>query len=291
MYYFTNTLNHPITFTMVEIKNLSFSYSRKSEPVFRDLTLNIGRGGVYGLLGRNGVGKTTLMYLIAGALTPSAGTVTLDGTITRRRLPSTMSRLRIVTEESMLPPQKLSEYAKLNSYYYPVFSQDLFSHICHEFELTPDMKLDRLSTGAKKKAALAFAFACNTPLLLLDEPTNGLDIPSKDTFRRILAECMSDDRTIVVATHQVHDLERLLSNVIILDERGLIINRSISEITEALRFDVSNDPKVISSALWSQPGPGGTEVVTRRLSPDDETEVDLEMLFKCMSQRPETISL
>ncbi|MBD5332953.1 MAG: ATP-binding cassette domain-containing protein [Bacteroides sp.] len=276
---------------MVEIKNLSFSYSRKKEPVFRDLTLNIGHGGVYGLLGRNGVGKTTLMYLIAGALTPSAGTVTLDGTITRRRLPSTMSRLRIVTEESILPPQKLSEYVKLNSYYYPDFSQDLFAHICDEFELTPDMRLDRLSTGAKKKVALAFAFACNTPLLLLDEPTNGLDIPSKDTFRRILAECMSDDRTIVVATHQVHDLERLLSNVIILDERGLIINRSISEITEVLRFDVSNDPKVISSALWSQPGPGGTEVVTRRLNPDDETEVDLEMLFKCMSQRPETISL
>ncbi|MDE6378434.1 MAG: ABC transporter ATP-binding protein, partial [Duncaniella sp.] len=238
---------------MVEIKNLSFRYSRKSSPVFSDLTLSIGRGGVYGLLGRNGVGKTTLMYMIAGALTPCSGEVTLDGVTTRRRLPSTMSQLRIVTEESVLPAMKLSEYVRFNSYYYPEFSQELFEHICHEFELTPDMKLDRLSTGAKKKAALAFAFACNTPLLLLDEPTNGLDIPSKDIFRCILAECMSDDRTIVVATHQIHDVERLLSNVIILDERGLIMNRSIGEIMDHLCFDVSNDPQVIDSALWTQP--------------------------------------
>ncbi len=272
---------------MIDIKNLSFRYSRRGAPVLDDMSLSIGCGGVYGLLGRNGVGKTTLMYLMAGALYPTSGSVTLDGIPTRLRRPSTMSQLRIVTEETTLPPVSLRDYARTYGYYYPRFSGEDFTRICSEFELEGDMRLDRLSTGLKKKAALAFSLACNTPLLLLDEPTNGLDLQSKDSFRRVLAGCASDDRTILIATHQIHDVERLLSNVIILDEKGLIMNLSIPEIMARWRFDVTNDPAVISSALWSQQGPGGTDIVTlRQGDDDDETEVDLEMLFKCMSSRP-----
>lgn len=271
---------------MLKINDLSFCYSRRGPKVFDGLTLSLGCGGVYGLLGRNGVGKTTLMYLIAGALTPCHGSVELNGVNTRRRLPSTMAQLMVVTEETTLPALTLGEWARERSYYYPRYSHELFGHICHEFELTEDMRLDRLSTGVKKKAALAMALACRTPLLMLDEPTNGLDLPSKEAFRRVLAECADDERTILVATHQIHDVERLLSHVIILDERGVVMSRSIGEVMATLRFDVSNDPAVIASALWSRSGVGGTEVISLLTDPADETEVELEMLFNYMSARP-----
>ena len=271
---------------MITIKDLSFRYSRRGPAVMNDLSLHLDCGGVYGILGRNGVGKTTLMYLIAGALTPDKGSVELYGVDTRRRLPSTLAQLIMVPEETVVPATTLGKWADERSYYYPHFSTELFEHICHEFELTKDMRLDRLSTGVKKQAALALAFACRTPLLMLDEPTNGLDLPSKDTFRRVLAECADEDHTILVATHQIHDVERLLSNVIILDNQGLVMSRSISELMSTLRFDVSNDPAVIASALWSRSGVGGTEVVSLLSDPADETDVELEMLFNYMSTRP-----
>ena len=271
---------------MLKINDLSFRYSRRGHTVLDGVSLSLGRGGVYGMLGRNGVGKTTLMYLIAGALTPCKGSVKLYGVDTRRRLPSTLSQLIIVTEETTLPSLTLREWTRERSYYYPHFSAEIFEHICHEFELTEDMRLDRLSTGVKKKAALALALACRTPLLMLDEPTNGLDLPSKEAFRRVLAECADDEHTIIVATHQIHDVERLLSHVIILDEKGVIMSRSIREIMGTLRFDVSNNPEVISSALWNRAGVGGTEVVSLLADPAEETEVELEMLFNYMSNRP-----
>lgn len=287
MYYFTNTLSYQIAISMVEIKNLSFRYSRKREPVFSDLSLNIGRGGVYGLLGRNGVGKTTLFYLIAGALTPCRGEITLDGIITRRRQPSTLEQIIVVPEETSLPSMTLGEWTDQRSYFYPNFSRELFEHICREFELTRDMRLKSLSTGVKKKASIALALACRTPLLMLDEPTNGLDLPSKTSFRKILSECADDEHTILIATHQIHDVERLLSHVIILDEKGVVMSQSISGIMSTLRFDVSNSPEIIASALWNQSGVGGNEVVTLLSDPADETEVDLEMLFNYMSTRPD----
>ena len=271
---------------MLKIKDLTFRYGRRSPAVLEGVDLHLDGGGVYGLLGRNGVGKTTLMYLMAGALTPCRGSVELDGVATRRRLPSTLSKLMVVTEETTLPALTLGEWARERSYYYPRWSADLFGWICREFELTADMRLERLSTGVKKKAALAVALACRTELLMLDEPTNGLDLPSKEAFRRVLAKCADEERTILVATHQIHDVERLLSHVIILDERGVVMSRSIGEVMATLRFDVSNNPEVIASALWSRSGVGGTEIISLLSDPADETEVELEMLFNYMSTRP-----
>ncbi len=88
---------------MIEIKNLTFSYRRKSRPIFSDFSLNIAEGGIYGLLGRNGTGKSTLLYLIAGLLTPDKGEVRYNGVNTRSRMPETLSDMFIVPEEFDLP--------------------------------------------------------------------------------------------------------------------------------------------------------------------------------------------
>lgn len=263
---------------MIKVKNLTYAYSRKKWPVLRDVSLEIQPGKVYGLLGKNGVGKSTLLYLMAGLLTPMKGVVTMDGTDVRRRLPSTLADIFLMPEEVVLPSMKLEEFVKLNAPLYPRFSEEDMARNLEIFDVERDVNLGELSMGQKKKVYMSFALACNTQVLLMDEPTNGLDIPGKEAFRRFVAGSMNDERAIVISTHQVRDLEQLLDHIVILDDAKVILDRSIPEIAEKLKFTLTDSPEVIKSALLAVPSVGGVKVVTVN-EDGDETEPDVEMLF------------
>lgn len=263
---------------MIKVKNLTYAYSRKKWPVLRDVSLEIQPGKVYGLLGKNGVGKSTLLYLMAGLLTPMKGVVTMDGTDVRRRLPSTLADIFLMPEEVVLPSMKLEEFVKLNAPLYPRFSEEDMARNLEIFDVERDVNLGELSMGQKKKVYMSFALACNTQVLLMDEPTNGLDIPGKEVFRRFVAGSMNDERAIVISTHQVRDLEQLLDHIVILDDAKVILDRSIPEIAEKLKFTLTDSPEVIKSALLAVPSVGGVKVVIQN-EDGDETEPDVEMLF------------
>ena len=263
---------------MIKVKNLTYAYSRKKWPVLRDVSLEIQPGKVYGLLGKNGVGKSTLLYLMAGLLTPMKGVVTMDGTDVRRRLPSTLADIFLMPEEVVLPSMKLEEFVKLNAPLYPRFSEEDMARNLEIFDVERDVNLGELSMGQKKKVYMSFALACNTQVLLMDEPTNGLDIPGKEAFRRFVAGSMNDDRAIVISTHQVRDLEQLLDHIVILDDAKVILDRSIPEIAEKLKFTLTDSPEVIKSALLAVPSVGGVKVVIQN-EDGDETEPDVEILF------------
>lgn len=200
---------------MIEISNLSFSYGRHKPQILSDVSLQLERGRIYGLLGPNGAGKSTLLYLMVGALTPDSGEVTMNGINTRRRLPSTLADIFIVPEEFSLPDIRLDKFVKLNAPLYPNFSRLMMESGLELFDMEKNPHLGTLSMGQKKKVFMAYALACNTSLLLMDEPTNGLDIPGKSIFRKFIANSMTDDRTILISTHQVADINRMpLSTVI-----------------------------------------------------------------------------
>ncbi|MDE5567530.1 MAG: ABC transporter ATP-binding protein [Muribaculaceae bacterium] len=265
---------------MLNIQNLSFRYPRRSQAVLDDFSLKIDNGGIYGLLGPNGAGKSTLLYLISGLLTPKTGEVKFNGANTRLRLPETLNDIFIVPEELTLPALKLDSYVKMNAPFYPRFSyEDLQRHLA-TFEVgdIARYKLSSLSMGQKKKIFMSFALACNTSLLLMDEPTNGLDIPGKAAFRRFIASSASDDKIIVISTHQVRDIDRILDHVIIMDEHRLLLNESINAITDRLAFLATADKELIARALVAQPGIGGAQIVIENDGSLD-TEVNLESLF------------
>lgn len=270
---------------MLKVDNLTFSYGRSAWPVIRDLSLEVKPGRVYGLLGKNGVGKSTLLYLIAGLLTPQKGVVLMDGVNTRRRLPATLADIFIMPEEVLLPAMKLSEYVRHNAPFYPNFSHDDLTRHLGTFDIDGDVNLGELSMGQKKKVYMSFALACNTRLVLMDEPTNGLDIPGKEAFRSFVAGGMSDDRTIVISTHQIHDIDRLLDHVVIMDDSKVVFNRGMDEISERLKFVITDSAEVIRNAFISKPSIGGVAVVTAN---DDgmETDVDMEMLFNLATSNP-----
>ena len=287
VYYYTSTLIHYLF--MLTINNLSFTYPRAIKPVIDGISLSLEPGSVYALLGPNGAGKSTLLYLIAGLLTPYKGEVLLNGTNTRLRLPETLKDIYLVPEEFTLPSITMAEYCSLYSKFYPNFSYQVLQANLLTFDLPMDMHLASLSMGQKKKAMMCFALATNTPLLLMDEPTNGLDIPGKVSFRSFIASQMSDNRTIIISTHQVQDVARLLDHVIIMNENRILLNSSSLNITKRLIFTNTTNPETIASALLAKPSIAGTAVVLEN-EDGSESELNIELLFELVTSNPSLIN-
>ena len=265
---------------IMQVERLAFSYGwLKQKPVFTDFSLSLERGKVYGLLGLNGAGKSTLIYLMAGLLTPKAGKVTMCDTDVRLRRPSTLSDVYVVPEEFELPRMSLREFATLNGALYPRFSYDDMLQNLAIFDVDPEIKsLSALSMGQKKKVLMSFAFATHTSLMLMDEPTNGLDIPSKALFRKVVANYMEDDRTLIISTHQVHDIESLLDHVVIINQSRVLLNSSIADISRRYAFRYLSPQEMDDRVLYAEPSLQGNAVIMPR-GEGEETQVDLELLF------------
>ena len=261
---------------MIKIENLTFGYKKKA--VFNDLHLNIESGKVYGLLGKNGTGKSTLLYLMTGLLQPKSGKITYNGQDVSKRFPSTLNDIFIVPEEFYLPAISLKKYVKLNSSFYPNFSEQQLSDNLNHFELDADVNLGALSMGQKKKVFMSFALATNTSLLIMDEPTNGLDIPGKSQFKKFIVSNMNDDRTVIISTHQVQDVEKLIENVIILDNDKLLLNASTVDICRKLYFANNANNIDTEKALYASPSLQGHNALLLN-EKEEESVLNLETLF------------
>ena len=268
---------------MIEVQNISFKYAGQKGLVFDDFSLTLKQDNIYGLLGKNGTGKSTLLYLISGLLRPAKGSVCFDGIETRKRLPETLQEIFIVPEEFDLPAMSLDEYVKINEPFYPRFSREVLEACLKDFELTTDLKLNALSMGQKKKVFMSFALAAGTKVLLMDEPTNGLDIPSKSQFRKVVAQYMSDDRTLIISTHQVHDVESLLDHILILSPQKLLLDASVTDIQEKYTFEYRT-PNEMDDVLYAEPSLQGNAVIAPRHAESAETQVNLELLFNAVNE-------
>ena len=268
---------------MIEVKNVSFKYAGQKNLVFDDFSFTLKENNIYGLLGKNGTGKSTLLYLISGLLRPKKGTVSVDGIDAYKRQPEMLQEIFIVPEEFDLPAMSLEQYVKINEPFYPNFSREVLEACLKDFELTTDLKLNALSMGQKKKVFMSFALAAGTKLLLMDEPTNGLDIPSKSQFRKVITQYMSEERTLIISTHQVHDVEALLDHILILNQQQLLLDASVSEITEKYTFEYRT-PDQMDDALYAEPSLQGNAVIAPRKADSAETQINLELLFNAVNE-------
>ena len=274
---------------MITVENLSFLYRKSKRAVLHDFSLSLEKGRVYGLLGKNGAGKSTLLYLMSGLLTPKSGKVVYHDVDVRRRLPITLQDMFLVPEEFDLPPVSLISYIELNSPFYPRFSKEDMVKYLHYFEMDINIDLGALSMGQKKKVFMSFALATNTSLLLMDEPTNGLDIPGKSQFRKFIASGMTDDKTILISTHQVRDIDKVLDHVLIMDNSRVLLNESTMSICDKLFFTESENRELLQSSLFSTPSIQGNFLLLPNESGED-SEINLELLFNAISAVPERIS-
>ncbi|HMG68541.1 MAG TPA: ABC transporter ATP-binding protein [Chitinophagaceae bacterium] len=267
---------------MIEITNLSFGY-KKRRLLYRNLTLKLASGSIYGLLGKNGAGKSTLLKNIAGLLFPSDGSITVNGFAPRKRRPSFLQTIYFIPEEVYVPSLSIEAYKNLYAPFYPAFDDTEFYRYLELLDVRDKGKLNRFSFGQQKKFIIAFAIACNTRVLLLDEPTNGLDIPSKIKFRKLLSSVATGDKMIFISTHQIRDLENLIDNVIIIDNGELFLQASLPEISEHLSFKVVEELPAENDLLYSEPSLKGYSVVVRNIGAED-TKVNLEFLFNAVTE-------
>lgn len=133
--------------------------------------------------------------------------------------------------------------------------------------------MNELSMGQKKKAFMSFALATGTRFLLMDEPTNGLDIPSKSQFRKVIANNMTDERMLIISTHQVHDIESLLDHIVIMNQSHLLLNASVSDICEKYTFEYRTPAEMDDTVLYAEPTLQGNAVIAKRKEDAPETQM------------------
>ncbi len=272
---------------MIQIQNLSFGYNRK-KLLYKNLTLSLEAGSIYGLLGKNGAGKSTLLKNIIGLLFPTVGSISVDNFISKKRQPSFLKTIYFIPEEVYVPSLTIKGYRNLFAPFYPNFNDEKFAAYLNELNVKDEGKLNTLSFGQQKKFVIAFALACNTNVLLLDEPTNGLDIPSKAQFRKLIASVMLDDKIILISTHQIRDLENLIDEVIIVDNGELLLHASVNDISNKLSFKTVSETEDTRKALYAEETFKGVSIVQQNTVGED-TKVNLEHLFNAVTENPEMI--
>ncbi|MBQ8499728.1 MAG: ATP-binding cassette domain-containing protein [Bacteroidales bacterium] len=269
---------------MIRINDLGFSYGEK--PVLKHIGMNLEEGKIYGLLGENGVGKTTLLTLLSGLKKPQVGSIDIDSHNPFDREPSFLTEQFYLSDDVNAANMKASDYASNYGKFWEMFDMAKFLEIMEVFENDPTQKMNRMSTGQLKKTHIAFALACNTKYLFMDEPTNGLDIPSKAQFRKAIMKYTREDSTLLISTHQVRDLENVIDPIIILDKQDVLLNASIEEITQKLYFEYGNEK--MDGALYSEMIPGGSIQVGLNTAGAD-SKVNIEALFNTVHQHKELI--
>lgn len=266
---------------MLTIKELEFGYP-KSGLLFDKLDLDITKGNIYGLLGKNGAGKTTLLKIMCGLLFTQEGKVEIEGTDVSKRLPSVLEDIYLIPEEFYLPEFTIDTYVANVAPFYPKFDHKQFKELITEFEVTNGKKLNKLSYGQKKKFIISFSIATNCSFVFMDEPTNGLDIPSKSKFRKIIASTASEDRTFIISTHQVRDLENLIDPLLIIESGKIIFHETIENISSKLNFmKVTEHAPEGVNVLYSEAIFGGNYLLTEKTD-DYESPIDFELLFNAV---------
>ena len=273
---------------MIQLKNINFGYSKK-RLLFENLTLELSRGHIYGLLGKNGAGKTTLLKLISGLRFISNGSALVFNENPALRKPNMLQEISFLPEELYTPALKVKDFVKAYAPFYPNFNHEQFQEYLNVFEIeSQEDKIDKMSFGQKKKVMIAFSLACNTKILIMDEPTNALDIPSKAIFRKVMASVATEERIVIISTHQVRDLHSLIDAIIILDSGKVILNESAENITQKLAFEVIEDTEDSSHILYEEENVRG-KVVVRENSSQKETKLDIELLFNAVMQNKDKI--
>ena len=272
---------------MIVVQGMSFSY-RRNKPVLDQINLQMDAGGVYGVLGANGVGKTTLLHLLGGLLFPSSGNISVDGMKPMLRQPAFLEQVYYVPVAFDLPRITVQAYQQRYAPFYRQFSFTTWAHALETFGIDANASLAHLSFGQKKKVLLSFAIASGCRILVFYEPTDGLDIPSKDNFRRLLSARIDEQRLAIIATHHVQDVAMLLDHLVVLKDQHVLMQSSIEQLTARVRTATTTQLPGADELLYSERVPGGHHCLLRNTQ-GQEGPLDLELLFKALQSHPEIV--
>lgn len=192
----------------------------RNTSVIKDLTLSISSGRIVGLLGNNGIGKTTLLRLLGNMQLPDEGEIRIEN------MPVSAATARKIVY--LLAPDHLFEWMRVKDAiayqqdFFPDFDTKKAYRICDEIGINPEERIDRMSKGNQERVCLILAFSRNAKLYLMDEPLGGIDPTFKRGIKRFILENLPEDATIIMSTHLLKDLEMLFDQILIMKEQTII---------------------------------------------------------------------
>ena len=211
---------------LLECKNLSKSYDDKL--VLKDINLKIPKGKIIGLLGKNGTGKTTLIKLINDLLTPTSGEVLING-----KNPGVESKkiISYLPEKTYLDREmKVKDAIKYFEEFYNNFDSEKAKKLLKDLDLDINSKISKMSKGMQEKLQLILVMSRNAELYILDEPLGGVDPATRDYILDTILSNFSEGASVIISTHLIADIERILDEVIFIDKGQIIVTSSADEL-------------------------------------------------------------
>ena len=213
---------------ILECKGLCKSYG--AEPALDRVDLSVEPGHIVGLLGPNGSGKSTLIKLANGLLTPDAGEILIDGKAPCRETKKIVSYLpeRTYLSDWMTVVQLLDFFCD----FYPDFDREAAEHMLTALEISPTQRIKQMSKGTREKVQLILAMSRRTRLYLLDEPIGGVDPATRDYIIHTILTNFHPDSTLLISTHLIADVERILDDVVFISRGQLVLHQSVDQIRQ-----------------------------------------------------------
>ncbi len=222
--------------SVISVKNLTQRYGR-GRIIYRDLSFEVPKGSILGLLGKNGTGKTTTINILMGFLKPQAGECTIFGENITAITPATRARIALLLEGHVQYSfMTISQIEKFYSRFYPKWNPAAYYELMAKLKVSPGQKISSMSNGQRSQVALGLILAQNADLLVLDDFSLGLD----PGYRRLFVDYMrdyvkSENKTVFMTSHIIQDLERLVDDCIILDYGRILTHQSVDSLMKSLR--------------------------------------------------------
>jgi ABC-2 type transport system ATP-binding protein len=234
---------------MIEVNNLSFEID--GNEILKDINLKISKGKIFGIIGPNGVGKTTLLRCLTGIYNPTWGNVSYDGQIVYDN-PAVKNKIGYVADENIMHTNfKVSEILKYYKYSYTDFDEEKYNELNKIFKIPTNKFIFQLSKGMKMRLSIMLAFSIHANYLILDEPTSGLDAILKNKLLNIFVdEVFENNTTIIISSHHLGELERICDDVAIFDEGVISYENSVENMKSKIKkIQVAFDEPVYEEDL------------------------------------------
>ena len=211
---------------LLEIKDLNKSFDNKN--ILENINLEITNGRIVGLLGKNGAGKSTLIKLINDLLTPTSGEIFING---KRIGVESKKAISYLPERTYLNKQmKVSEVINFFEDFYTDFDTKKAKKLLKDLDLDINQKLSKMSKGMQEKVLLVLVMSRNADLYVLDEPLGGVDPATRDYILDTILSNFNENSTIIISTHLIADIERILDEVVFIDKGKIILQSDADKL-------------------------------------------------------------
>lgn len=236
--------------SVIEVQHLQKHFGQKR--VLEDVNLSFASGHIYALLGRNGVGKSTLLSIINNRVLPTAGDVLYDG-VSAIENEAAQAHIYLMNDLNYFPSDKrVSWVLKMVGMLYGDFDWQLAAHLQQVFKLDGQAKIRSLSTGQRTIMKLICALCVPVDFVFLDEPVLGLDAPNRELFYQELLQAYGDrPRTFVIATHLIEEIARMIDHVFVLADGRMQVDQDADALLNSART-VTGTPAAVEAAIADQ---------------------------------------